>query len=116
MRQRSALIRTLATDPDILLLDEAFSALDYQTRLAVADDIYSIIKNENKTVLMVTHDISECVSLADRVIVLSTRPAVIKSEYKIDFGNEVLTPLQKRDRPEFSQYFNKIWGDIDIHV
>ena len=116
MRQRSALIRTLATDPDILLLDEAFSALDYQTRLAVADDIYSIIKKENKTVLMVTHDISECVSLADRVIVLSTRPAVIKSEYKIDFGNEVLTPLQKRDRPEFSQYFNKIWGDIDIHV
>lgn len=116
MRQRCALIRTLATDPDILLLDEAFSALDYQTRLAVADDIYSIIKNEKKTVLMVTHDISECVSLADRVIVLSSRPAVIKSEYSIKFEDPNLSPLQKRDRKEFQYYFNKIWGDIDIHV
>ena len=116
MRQRCALIRTLATNPDILLLDEAFSALDYQTRLAVADDIYSIIKKENKTVLMVSHDISECVSLSDKVIVLSNRPATVKNEYKIDFGDEFLTPLQKRDQPLFSQYFNKIWGDIDIHV
>ncbi len=115
MRQRCALIRTLAVDPSILLLDEAFSALDYQTRLAVADDIYSIIKREKKTVLMVTHDISEALSLCDRIIVLSSRPAVIKSEYNIDFGEE-LTPIDKRDRTEFPHYFNSIWRDIDVKV
>ena len=115
MRQRCALIRTLAVNPSILLLDEAFSALDYQTRLAVADDIYAIIKREKKTVLMVTHDISEALSLCDRVIVLSSRPAVIKNEYQIDFGEE-LTPIQKRDRAEFPHYFNNIWRDIDVKV
>ena len=116
MRQRCALIRTLATNPEVLLLDEAFSALDYQTRLAVADDIYSIIRKEKKTVLMVTHDISECISLSDRVIVLSSRPAVVKSEYKITFGENDLSPLKKRDTEEFPVYFNQIWRDIDVHV
>ncbi len=115
MRQRCALIRTLATNPDILLLDEAFSALDYQTRIAVADDIYSIIKKEKKTVLMVTHDIAECISLADRVIVLSSRPSVVKSEYTLKFSNPELSPLQKRDSEEFPHYFNMIWRDIDVH-
>ncbi len=116
MRQRAALIRTLAVRPQLLLLDEAFSALDYQTRLAVADDIYSIIRREGKTAMMVTHDISEAVSLSDRVIVLTKRPAVIKSIYDIRFAAGRRSPLQCREEPEFRGYFNQIWRDIDVHV
>ena len=116
MRQRAALIRTLAVRPQLLLLDEAFSALDYQTRLAVADDIYSIIRREGKTAMMVTHDISEAVSLSDRVIVLTKRPAVIKSIYDIRFAAGRRSPLQYREEPEFRGYFNQIWRDIDVHV
>ena len=116
MRQRAALIRTLAVRPQLLLLDEAFSALDYQTRLAVADDIYSIIRREGKTAMMVTHDISEAVSLSDRVIVLTKRPAVIKSIYDIRFAAGRKCPLQCREEPEFRGYFNQIWRDIDVHV
>ena len=116
MRQRAALIRTLAVRPQLLLLDEAFSALDYQTRLAVADDIYSIIRREGKTAMMVTHDISEAVSLSDRVIVLTNRPAVIKSIYDIRFAAGRKSPLQCREEPEFRGYFNQIWRDIDVHV
>ncbi|MCI6025849.1 MAG: ABC transporter ATP-binding protein [Oscillospiraceae bacterium] len=116
MRQRAALIRTLAVRPQLLLLDEAFSALDYQTRLAVADDIYSIIRREGKTAMMVTHDISEAVSLSDRVIVLTKRPAVIKSIYDIRFAAGRKSPLQCREEPEFRGYFNQIWRDIDVHV
>ena len=116
MRQRAALIRTLAVRPQLLLLDEAFTALDYQTRLAVADDIYSIIRREGKTAMMVTHDISEAVSLSDRVIVLTKRPAVIKSIYDIRFAAGRKSPLQCREEPEFREYFNQIWRDIDVHV
>lgn len=116
MRQRAALIRTLAVRPQLLLLDEAFSALDYQTRLAVADDIYSIIRREGKTAMMVTHDISEAVSLSDRIIVLTKRPAVIKSIYDIRFAAGRKSPLQCREEPEFREYFNQIWRDIDVHV
>ena len=116
MRQRAALIRTLAVRPQLLLLDEAFSALDYQTRLAVADDNYSIIRREGKTAMMVTHDISEAVSLSDRVIVLTKRPAVIKSIYDIRFAAGRKSPLQCREEPEFRGYFNQIWRDIDVHV
>lgn len=116
MRQRAALIRTLAIDPSLLLLDEAFSALDYQTRLAVSDDIYSIIRREGKTALMVTHDISEAVSMSDRVIVLTRRPAEIKSVYSISFGDERPSPLKCRKEKAFSEYFNQIWRDIDVHV
>ncbi|MBP1577383.1 MAG: ABC transporter ATP-binding protein [Oscillospiraceae bacterium] len=116
MRQRAALIRTLTISPQLLLLDEAFSALDYQTRLAVVDDISTIIRRENKTVLMVTHDISEAVSVSDRVIVLSRRPAVVKSVYDIDFGAERPSPMKCRENPKFKEYFNSIWRDIDVHV
>jgi NitT/TauT family transport system ATP-binding protein len=116
MRQRAALIRTLATNPQILLLDEAFSALDYQTRLAVAEDIYSIIKKENKTVILVTHDIAESISMADRVVVLTKRPGTVKSVYEIELSCENRTPLNCREAPEFRHYFNKIWKDLDIHV
>jgi len=116
MRQRAALIRTLAAGPEILLLDEAFSALDYQTRLAVTEDIYSIIKNENKTAIMVTHDISESISMSDRVIVLSKRPARINSIHEIRFDCPVRTPLKCREAPNFREYFNTIWKELDVHV
>ena len=112
MRQRVALIRTLAIRPKILLLDEAFSALDYQTRLMVTEDIYKILKNENITVLMVTHDISEAISMSDRVIVLSNRPATVKNIHNIDFNIENRTPLNCRENPKFSEYFNLMWKEL----
>lgn len=116
MRQRAALIRTLAVKPDILLLDEAFSALDYQTRLAVNDDIYKIIKSENKTAIMVTHDISEAISMSERLYVLSKRPGKIKLCEDINFKMDKRTPLSSREAPEFRGYFNKIWRELDVHV
>ena len=115
MRQRVALIRTLATNPDILLLDEPFSALDYQTRLAVSDDVFKIIKNENKTAIMITHDISEAISMADRIIVLSKRPAIIKKELKINLTNKS-TPIENRKCIEFASYYQDIWKELDFHV
>ncbi len=114
MRQKAALIRTLAVHPSLLLLDEPFSALDYQTRLAVADEIYSIIKRENKTAIMVTHDIAEAISMADRVFVLSGRPARIKRTIELNLSGE--TPLNKRQDPNFKTYFDQIWKELDIHV
>ena len=113
MRQRVALIRTLAIRPKVLLLDEAFSALDYQTRLMVTEDIYKILKNENITALMVTHDISEAISMSDRVIVLSHRPATVKKIYDIDFEMEKRTPLTCREKPKFSKYFNLMWKELE---
>lgn len=110
MRQRVALIRTLAFKPEILLLDEAFSALDFQTRLSVCDDVYSIIKNENKTSILVTHDISEAISLADKIIILSARPSTVKTIYDINIDKP--TPLQKRESPEFAKWFNTVWGEV----
>ena len=113
MRQRAALIRTLATKPTILLLDEAFSALDYQTRLMVTEDVYKILKEENLTALMVTHDISEAISMSDRVIVLGKRPAMIKKIYNIDFQIDNRTPLNCRENEKFRKYFNFIWEELD---
>lgn len=113
MRQRVALIRTLAIRPKVLLLDEAFSALDYQTRLMVTDDIYKILKNEHITAIMVTHDISEAISMSDRIVVLSTRPATVKEIHKIDFEIENRTPLNCRESPKFSQYFNLMWKELE---
>ena len=115
MRQRVALIRTLATKPDILLMDEPFSALDYQTRLAVSDDVYNIVKKEKKTVIMVTHDISEAISMADRVVVLSHRPTKIKKIFNIELSNKS-NPINNRTTKEFSHYYNLIWKEIDFHV
>ena len=113
MRQRVALIRTLAIRPQILLLDEAFSALDYQTRLMVTDDIYKILKQEGITAIMVTHDISEAISMSDRVIVLSQRPATVKNIYNIEFDIEHRTPLNCRESPQFSKYFNTMWKELE---
>lgn len=115
MRQRAALIRTLAIKPKILLLDEAFSALDYQTRIMVTNDIYNILKNEHITALIVTHDISEAISMSDRVIILSNRPAVIKEIHEIDFEMENRTPLNCRESPKFSKYFDCLWKGLDVH-
>ena len=115
MRQRVALIRTLATKPDILLLDEPFSALDYQSRLAVSDDVYQIIKSEKKSAIMVTHDIAEAISLADRIIVLTKRPCTVKKIYQIDFSNRK-NPIENRKAKEFAFYYDQIWKDIDYHV
>ena len=111
MRQRVALIRTLAVNPNILLLDEPFAALDYQTKLKVSNDIYKIIKKEKKTTIMVTHDISEAISMADRIIVLSNRPAHVKKIYEINIEEE--TPLKKRNNSKFQEYFEKIWVEIN---
>lgn len=115
MRQRVALIRTLATNPDILLLDEPFSALDYQTRLAVSDDVYNIIKKEKKSIIMVTHDLAEAISMADKVIVLSNRPSTIKKVFNIELSNKS-NPINNRKAPEFSNYYDAIWKEIDYHV
>jgi NitT/TauT family transport system ATP-binding protein len=104
------------TDPEILLLDEAFSALDYQTRLVVNDDIYTIIKQEHKTALLVTHDIAESISMSDRVILLSKRPGTIKNIYKIQLSCENRTPLSSRETPEFQVYFQELWKGLDVHV
>lgn len=113
MRQRCALIRTLATDPDLLLLDEPFSALDYQTRLTVSGDIWRIIRSEDKTALLVTHDIAEAVSMADRVVVLSQRPATVKAIF--DMGSlRQMTPLQRRESPLFSRFFDSVWKELEI--
>ena len=115
MRQRVALIRTLEVKPKILLLDEAFSALDYQTRIMVTNDIYNILKKEGITTIMVTHDISEAISMSDRIIVLNARPGTVKDIHKIDFEIEERTPINCREKPKFSQYFNTLWKELGVN-
>lgn len=110
MRQRVALIRTLVLNPQILLLDEPFSALDFQTRLNVCDDVSSIIKREKKTAILVTHDISEAISMSNKVIVLTNRPAGVKKIFDINLKGE--TPLKRRENPEFTKLFNDIWREL----
>lgn len=115
MRQRVALIRTLATKPDILLMDEPFSALDYQSRLKISDDIYKILRCEKKSMIMVTHDIAEAISMCDKVIVLSNRPANIKNIYDINLEHKS-TPINNRSDKLFYKYYELIWKDIDYNV
>ena len=112
MRQRVALIRTLALKPGLLLLDEAFSALDYQTRVSVSCDVAEILRRENKTLVMVTHDIPEAVSMSDRVIIFSRRPAVVQKVVDIDLGGKENNPIQRRAHPRFQYYFNLIWKEL----
>lgn len=116
MRQRAALIRTLVLEPELLLLDEPFSALDYQTRLTVADDIWKIIKNEKKTAILVTHDLQEAISMADRVLVLSARPGRLVKDVPVSFP-ELLddSPMNRRNAKEFKTYFNLIWKELNIY-
>ena len=114
MRQRIALIRTLVMQPDLLLLDEPFSALDYQTRLEVSDDIWKIIKKERKTAILITHDIAEAISMADRVLILSKRPATLVKELPIHLSfTEERTPFSARQTPEFQNYFQEIWEELN---
>lgn len=115
MRQRAALVRTLALDPKVLLLDEPFSALDYQTRLQLQEEMSHILRQQDRTVVLVTHDIAEAVSLADRVIVLTRRPARLKKEYIIDLPQRG-SPVQVRESPDFSHYFRDIWRELDVHI
>lgn len=112
MRQRVALIRTLAAQPQTLLLDEPFSALDYQTRLAVCDDVHDIIKSEKKTALLVTHDISEAIALSDKVIVLSSRPATVVAEHEVTFGEG--SPKKRRENPQFAALFETLRKELGI--
>lgn len=114
MRQRAALIRTLAIKPKILLLDEAFSALDYQTRIMVTNDIYSILRKEHITAIIVTHDISEAISMSDRVLVLSERPGTVKNIHNIDFEIDGRNPINCRESPKFSTYFNTLWKELKV--
>jgi NitT/TauT family transport system ATP-binding protein len=119
MRQRAALARTLCTAPDIVLLDEPFSALDSQTRLALADEITEILRREAKTVILITHDIGEAVSMAERVVVLSRRPGQVKSDHPIRFasvGGGRPAPFAARNAPEFNVYFNTLWQELEAHV
>ena len=112
MRQRAALIRTLALEPSLLLLDEPFSALDYQTRLSVSNDIWKILQKERKTALLVTHDISEAISMSDRVIVLSKAPSCVRCEIPVLTTHTDRSPMQMRNAPEFKQYFQQIWKEL----
>ena len=112
MKQRVALIRTLAIKPDLLLLDEAFSALDFTTRLSVNDDVYKIINGLNKTTIMVTHDLQEAIAMADYVVVLSKGPSIVKNVYKIDLDNKGLPTLNRKDN-KFNYYFDLIYKDLD---
>lgn len=113
MRQRVALIRTLAIKPDVLLLDEPFSALDYQTRLSVSNDVLNIIKNEGKTLIIVTHDISEAISMCNKVVVLTNRPSTVKKIYSIDYIKEYKDPIKNRSSKEFMEYYKQIWDDLN---
>lgn len=115
MRQRVALIRTLATKPDIVLLDEPFSALDYQSRLLVSDDVYNILKKEGKSAIIVTHDIAEAISMADRVVILSDRPSHVKKIIDVDFEDKT-TPINNRKCKKFNDYYEMIWKEIDHNV
>lgn len=117
MRQRVALIRTLVAEPDILLLDEPFSALDYQTRLSLSEEVFGIIKEHGKTAILVTHDLSEAISMADRVVVMTSRPGAIAAVHDIDMDEgSGLSPWRKREAGKYNAYFNAIWKELQGHA
>lgn len=114
MRQRAALVRTLALQPQLLLLDEPFSALDYQTRLNLEEEVARILKEERKTVILVTHDIAEAIAMSDRILVMSARPGTIKAEYRIELSGKSGSPFAARQAPEFRTYFKEIWSHLEV--
>ena len=116
MRQRVALARTLVNDPDVLLLDEPFAALDFQTKLLIENDMVDLVRKGGRSMLLITHDIEEAVSLADRVVVLTQRPTRVKASYQIEFGASRADVISLRERPDFSQYVRRIWADLDVAI
>lgn len=113
MRQKAALIRTLATDPEILLLDEPFSALDHQTRLMISGEVHKIIRNENKTAILISHDISEAINLSDRIIIFSKRPSHVKRTLNLDENFLGIPISEKRKSPFFGEYFDTVWSELN---
>ena len=114
MRRRVSIARALAARYDRLLMDEPFSALDAQTKLLVNEDIYKIVDEVDKSVIMVTHDIAEAIAFSDKIIVLTKRPACIKKIYNIEFKNlKNRTPIKSRAQEEFKEYFDLIWRDLN---
>ncbi len=114
MRQRAALVRTLALEPQLLLLDEPFSALDYQSRLNLEEEVARILKEVKKTVILVTHDIAEAIAMSDRILVISPRPGMVKAEYRIELSGKNGSPFAARQAPEFREYFKAIWSDLEV--
>jgi NitT/TauT family transport system ATP-binding protein len=114
MRQRVALARTLVNDPDVLLLDEPFAALDFQSKLLIENDMLGLVRRGARSLLLITHDIEEAVSLADRVVVLSRRPTQVKAVYEIEFGADRADVISLRESPEFSHFVRRIWADLDV--
>jgi NitT/TauT family transport system ATP-binding protein len=114
MRQRVAFMRTLAFDPDVILLDEPFSALDFQTRLLLQGEVQRIIRERGKSVILVTHDIGEAITMADRIVVMTNRPATVKSVHTIDLSESQRDPVTIRTNALFNEYFNRIWGELEI--
>jgi NitT/TauT family transport system ATP-binding protein len=114
MRQRVALARTLVNEPDVLLLDEPFAALDFQSKLLIENDTVGLVRRGKRSMMLITHDIEEAVSLADRVIVLSRRPTRVKAVYDIELGNERTDMMAVRESPDFSRYVRRIWADLDV--
>lgn len=114
MRQRVALMRTLAFDPEVILLDEPFSALDFQTRVLLQSDVSRIIKEQDKSVILITHDIGEAISMADRIVVLSHRPATVKTIYDVDFRDDSTDAVSIRTNPHYQEMFSRIWSELEI--
>lgn len=116
MRQRASLIRTLLTDPKIILLDEPFSALDFQTRLILEDELWALLRRERRTVILITHDINEAVAMSDRILVMTKRPGMLKTDMQVQLAREAGSPLEARNSPEFSSYFSQVWNALDVDL
>jgi len=114
MRQRVAFMRTLAFDPDVILLDEPFSALDFQTRLLLQGEVQRIIRERGKSVILVTHDIGEAITMADRIVVMTNRPATVRSLHTIELSDSERDPVTIRTNPLYNEYFNRIWSELEI--
>ena len=114
MRQRVAFMRTLAFDPEVILLDEPFSALDFQTRLLLQGEVLRIIHERGKSVVLVTHDIGEAITMADRIVVMTHRPATIRAEHVIELSDAERDPIKIRKNALFNSYFETIWSELEV--
>lgn len=114
MRQRVALARTLANEPEVLLLDEPFAALDFQTKLVLENDMARLVRSQHRSLLLITHDVEEAVSLSDRVIVLTHRPARIRAIHEIDIDIDRTDMMAARESPRFNEYIRTIWSELEV--